>query len=110
MFEKIRAGKLGLDTCFELGKFGFTLNEFERGWIMNTALESLILGYNKYEHSLRYIRAQLSDPSDPSKIECNIAAKYLDVYKFYQQNGYVKNVHLRNAFETLLILWKPFIK
>jgi hypothetical protein len=43
-------------------------------------------------------------------VECDIAAKYLDVYKFYQQNGYVKNEHLRNAFETSLILWKPFIK
>jgi hypothetical protein len=110
MFEKIRAGKLGLDTCFELGKLGFTLDEFERGWIMNTASESLSLGYSKYEHALRYIRAHLSDPSSPNKAECDIASKYLDIYKFYQQNGYVKNVHLRNAFETSIILWKPFIK
>lgn len=107
MFEKIRAGKLGLDTCFELGKLGFILSDRERNRIIDSAYEAcIVLGYNKYTLALRYISAQLGALNPLEKRDRDKAEAYIDIYVHYQQNGYIKSSVLSDRFEEEIQKWK----
>ena len=106
MFENLLGG-LGRSTIVLMEKItGERMSESLRDWVKQSASESAMIGYSKYEHALRHLLPMLKGSDLSNKEEKHVAERIINAYVTFQENGYINSDFLRENYETALKEWK----